>query len=228
MEIRTTQDYEANLRTCQRCAALMKGKPVEPARSTACVEPRPIIIPLRKKPLMLIGQAPGLTEYTTGKPFSGDAGQAVRKVFTGCGCEALHFDELVHSAAVVKCFPGSRLVTKGPRSRREDLKPSPEMIVNCSPFIRAQIEIVDPAYIVLLGAVPLSAYLYWKTGEASRPALREWVGRRDDWCGRRVIPLAHTSGLSTWLNDPVNNQLQVQAKRLLTQAISDARRKMAY
>lgn len=215
MEITTSQDYEAQLSACQKCAGEMRNRQVDPTCSADYVVPRPIVLALKSKPFMLIGQAPGLTEYQQGKPFSGQAGLDIRRLFADCGVGPDDFERLVHSSAVTKCYPGSKMVSKGTRSRREDLKPSTAMITNCSPFLHAQLKIVNPKVIVLLGGMPLKAYLQWKTGKASAAPLTEWVGQVDDWQGRRVIPLAHTSGLSTWLNDPQNKARQEEAKRLL-------------
>lgn len=215
MIIRTSQDYEAELRACTRCAHLMASKPVDPTTSSKCVVPRPIVLPLRPKPVMLIGQAPGLTEYTTGMPFSGDAGKSIRALFNECGCSPSDFERLVHTSAISKCFPGSKLVKKGERTRREDLKPTTAMLHNCSEFMLAQLKIVDPNLVVLLGAMPLKAYVQIKTGMTSSAQLDDFVGRVDEWGGRRVIALAHTSGLSTWLNDVNHRALQDRAKRLL-------------
>lgn len=223
MNITTSQDYEDKLRACTKCAVEMSGRPVDPTGSLEHVVPRPIVLALKPKPFMLVGQAPGLTEYQQGRPFSGQAGSEIRRLFAECGCGSDDFERLVHSSAVAKCYPGSKLVTKGTRSRREDLKPSTVMISNCSLFLQAQLKIVDPRVIILLGGMPLKAYVQWKTGKASAAPLAQWVGQADEWQGRRVIPLAHTSGLSTWLNDPQNKALQENAKRLLAAEIAAVR-----
>ena len=215
MEINNSQEYEAELRACRKCAADMAKHKVDPTCSDERVVPRPIVLPLKARPFMLIGQAPGLTEYKEGKPFSGEAGKSIRRLFSECGCSPVDFERLVHTSAIAMCYPGSQLRHKGDRSRREDLEPSSTMISNCSPFKTAQLKIVAPKVIILLGALPLKAYVQWKTGKAIAVPLEEWVGRVDDWQGRRVIALAHTSGLATWVNKPDHKVLQDRAKRLL-------------
>ena len=139
MDITSNQDYEAQLRACKKCEVEMSSREVDPTCSRDRVVPRPIVLQLKAKPFMLIGQAPGLTEYREGKPFSGQAGMDIRRLFADCGCGPNDFDRLVHSSAVAKCYPGSKLVKKGERSRREDLKPSTSMISNCSSFMQAQL-----------------------------------------------------------------------------------------
>lgn len=221
MDIVSAQSYETQLHACRKCETELSSREVDPTCSSDRVEPRPIVLALRAKPFMLIGQAPGLTEYKKRVPFSGQAGTEIRRLFADCGCS--EFDRFVHSTAVAKCYPGSKLVKKGERTRREDRQPSTSMIRNCSSFMQAQLQIVNPKLIILLGGMPLKAYLQWKTGKAGAARLSDWVGRVDDWDGRRVIPLAHTSGLSTWLNKPENRALQAKAKGLLAAEISAVR-----
>jgi uracil-DNA glycosylase family 4 len=171
---------------------------------------------------MLIGQAPGLTEYRTNEPFSGQAGQDIRALFQECGFSPSQFEQRVFTSAVAKCFPGSKL-TKRRRSegfRREDIKPSTVMLANCRPYLLAQLQLVSPRVVVLLGSMALETYIELRTGSRSRPLLEEYVGKVEDWDGRRVVPLAHSSGGSFWLNDPNHRAQQAQAKRLLAQELA--------
>ena len=73
------------MRNCRKCANVFAQYPVDPRVNAACVEPRPIVTGILPKPVMLIGQAPGLTEYETGKPFQGDAGKGIRAIFDELG-----------------------------------------------------------------------------------------------------------------------------------------------
>ena len=223
MHTPSVQEYENELRSCIRCAPLLSTKLVDPANSTETVTPRPIVRTPSPRSVMLIGQAPGLTEYRTNTPFSGQAGQDIRTLFEECGFSQSQFEQRVFTSAVAKCFPGSKLTKRrrGEGFRREDLKPSTAMLNNCRPFLLAQLELVSPRVVVLLGAMALEAYLELRTGKGSKPSLEEHVGQVADWDGRRVVPLAHTSGGSFWLNDPDNRALQAQAKRLLTQELAD-------
>jgi uracil-DNA glycosylase len=91
------------MRACKKCGVEMSRREVDPTCSAARVEPRPIVLQLKAKPFMLIGRAPGLTEYLLGKPFSGQAGMDIRRPFADCGCGPADFERLVHSSAVAKC-----------------------------------------------------------------------------------------------------------------------------
>ncbi|WP_370526918.1 uracil-DNA glycosylase family protein [Methylobacter sp. BlB1] len=206
--------YEIELRKCTKCAHLLLKHQVDPATSNEPVVPRPIIRPIRCCPVMLIGQAPGLTEYRTGTPFSGQAGRDIRALFEECGFNEAQFERLVFTSAIAKCFPGSKLVPRrrGSGMRREDIKPSPEMLRNCSPFLLSQLDLVSPETVVLLGKMALEVFIELKTGQRTNVRLEDHVGQVYDWNGRKVIPLAHTSGASTWLNKPERKLLQERAK----------------
>ena len=77
--------FDSELRVCRRCESILVAISVDPSVSTACVEPRPIVSGIRSKPILLIGQAPGMTEYETRKPFQGPAGQKIREIFREAG-----------------------------------------------------------------------------------------------------------------------------------------------
>lgn len=217
MLILTPEDYDRKLRTCALCASALAAKLVDPENSSETVKPKPIVRPLTQRAVMLIGQAPGLTEYRTNTPFSGSAGKEIRALFADCGFGPTQFEQQVFTSAVAKCFPGSKLTKRrrGEGYRREDLKPSAAMLNNCRPFLLAQIEFANPRIVVLLGSMALEAYLELRGREKNKSPLEDYVGRVEDWETRRVIPFAHTSGSSFWLNSPTNKALQAQAKRHL-------------
>ncbi len=213
------QIFDEQMRNCRKCAALFEQYPVDPRKAAVRTEPRPIVSGIRPRPVMLIGQAPGLTEYETGRPFQGDAGQGIRTIFDEIGLPRSRFDELVYSSAVIKCFPGSKLALRAGKVR-EDVLPSAEMIRNCQPLFEGQIQLADPKVIVTLGGLPLKAYLKLTGRKASEARLENFVGRHENWNGRTVVFFPHTSGASRWLNDHANRRLFQQAKeQLRTQLI---------
>lgn len=208
------QAFDAAMRNCCKCAALFAQYPVDPREGLTHVEPRPIISGISPRPVMLIGQAPGLTEYKTGKPFQGDAGQGIRRIFEELGLPRSRFDELVYSAAVIKCFPGSKPQLRAGKVR-EDVLPSAAMIRNCQPFFEEQIRLANPQIIVTLGGLPLKVYLKQTGRRSSTAHLEQFVGSKVIWNSCTVIFFPHTSGQSRWLNKLKNRVLFTQAKALL-------------
>ncbi len=87
--------------------------------------------------ILMVGEGPGQNEDNTGKPFVGRAGQLLDSIFHLVG---LSRDD-VFITNIVKCRPpGNRL-------------PSPPEVAACLPHLQAQIRIIQPKIIVLLGAL---------------------------------------------------------------------------
>ena len=87
--------------------------------------------------LVFIGEAPGMEEDLTGKPFVGQAGKLLNDIIRAMG---LTRDE-VYICNIVKCHP--------PRNR----DPEPDEIVTCLPFLKAQLSLIKPEVICTLGRI---------------------------------------------------------------------------
>ena len=179
--------------------------------NVAIVQPWPIVPHFQSHAILLIGQAPGLKEYRTGKPFQGDAGHGIRKLLAEIGIPRDGFEEMVYSTAVVKCFPGSKLRKHG----REDERPPEEMVRNCLPYLERQIALFRPQVIITLGRFPLVEYLKLRGRNIPAVRLDDFVGKAERWDSTAVVFLPHTSGTSRWLNKPENRELLEKAKVLL-------------
>ena len=90
-------------------------------------------------PLMFIGEGPGADEDASGRPFVGRAGQLLTKIIEAMGYKR----EEVYIANIVKCRPPNNRV---PTDQERNL---------CLPYLFAQIELIKPKVIVLLGATAL-------------------------------------------------------------------------
>lgn len=93
--------------------------------------------------ILFIGQAPGRTEDETGRPFVGRAGKILTELLAKNGLERKD----VFITSVVKCFP--------PRNRI----PKKDEISACSPYLKAQISLIKPKTIFLLGNTAINAVL---------------------------------------------------------------------
>jgi len=210
--------FDSDLRACRKCEAILACVPIDPAISSQCVKPRPIAPGITQKPILLIGQAPGIKEYETGKPFQGQAGQKIRHIFRSIGIN--DFDKNVYSSAVAKCYPGRKLRKSGdPGSGSEDRVPSTQMVKNCRSFLERELYLVNPKVVVTLGSFPLKAYLTMAGLAEPKPTLQQFVGTSHSWNCRDVVFFPHTSGGARWLNDHGNKILFSTAKTLLRQTL---------
>lgn len=138
--------------------------------------------------VMLVGQAPGITEVTTRLPFTGPAGKRLMQWFERAGIER---DE-VYFSALARCFPGK---AKG----GGDKAPSRAMISNCRQHLEFELELLRPAVMMLVGGMAIKELL-----GAAR--LTDVIGTTVERDGVTYVPLPHPSGASTWLNAPENKE----------------------
>jgi len=92
--------------------------------------------------LMFIGEAPGHEEDLKGIPFVGVAGQKLNQIILAMGIDR----EDVYIANVLKARP--------PNNRT----PLSDEVAACGPFLKQQIDIINPQVIVTLGS-PATKYL---------------------------------------------------------------------
>lgn len=122
---------------------------------------------------MLIGEAPGEYDDSTGRPFQGRAGELLQAMLASVGIDPA---TQVYFANALKCRP------MGNRS------PEAGEIDACMPLLRRQITLIRPGCLVALGRVAAMALL---GREAELDALRSTVHEYVDEEGRR-IPLVVT------------------------------------
>ena len=163
-------------------------------------------------PFFLIGQAPGRVERESRLPFSGRAGRELgRWMLTAGFASDEEFRRLTYIAALMRCFPGR--VGSGIGDR----PPPSRAIENCGSWLQAELELLRPQVLILVGQMAITRFL----GPGS---LEERVGRT---FGSHpvMVPLPHPSGQSRWLNDRANRQrladalaaLNEQRRRVLEQ-----------
>ena len=115
----------ADVGECEKCA-LCRGR-----MNTVPGEGNP------NADLMFIGEGPGAEEDRQGRPFVGRSGELLTRMIHAIGLERSE----VYICNVVKCRP--------PGNR----DPQPEEAEACLPYLRAQVALVRPKVIALLGRV---------------------------------------------------------------------------
>lgn len=100
--------------------------------------------------IMLIGEVPGDKEDLAGKPFIGPAGKLLDEALAIAGIPRKE----VYVTNAVKHF---KFTQRG--KRRIHDKPNRYEIVACKPWLGAELEVIDPEIVVLLGATAAQAML---------------------------------------------------------------------
>ena len=123
--------------------------------------------------LMFIGEAPGREEDLQGEPFVGRAGQLLTDIIKAMKVTR----DDVYIANVVKCRPP------------ENRNPEPDELDACRPFIRRQVELIQPKVIVTLGRFGLQSL----TGQSY--AISSVRGQWLEYDGIRLMPTYHPAYL---------------------------------
>ena len=132
--------------------------------------------------LMFIGEGPGYDEDIQGRPFVGKAGQLLTKIIEAMGLKRSD----VYIANCVKCRP--------PQNRN----PLPDEIAACNPYLKRQIDLIQPKVICALGKFAAQTLL-----GTERPISR-LRGQFEDYQGIKLMPTFHPAYL---LRNPQDKKL---------------------
>lgn len=121
----------AEVRVCQRCRLHVGRTNAVPGEGNPSTE------------VIFVGEGPGFNEDRLGRPFVGRAGDFLVKLLGSIGWQR---DE-VFITNVVKCRPP------------ENRDPQPDEIAACAPYLRRQLEALDPALVVTLGRYSMATFL---------------------------------------------------------------------
>jgi len=123
--------------------------------------------------LVFVGEGPGRDEDLQGEPFVGAAGELLTRIIQAI---KLTRDE-VYIGNIVKCRP--------PQNRN----PLPDEIDTCLPFLKRQLDAIQPEFIVALGKVAAQTLL------ETDQAISRLRGRFYDYNGMRLLPTYHPAYL---------------------------------
>jgi DNA polymerase len=121
----------AEVRTCRNCRLHEGRTQAVPGEGHASTE------------VVFVGEGPGFNEDRQGRPFVGRAGNLLTEHLGSIGWKR---DE-VFITNVVKCRPP------------ENRDPEPDEIAACAPYLRRQLEVLDPALVVTLGRHSLGRFM---------------------------------------------------------------------
>ena len=93
--------------------------------------------------VVFVGEGPGFNEDRDGRPFIGRAGDLLVKLLGSIGWRR----EDVFITNIVKCRP--------PDNR----DPQPDEVAACAPYLRRQLEVLDPGVIVTLGRHSMARFM---------------------------------------------------------------------
>lgn len=119
--------------------------------------------------ILLIGEAPGFHEDQQGVPFVGAAGNLLNKVLANVGLRR----EEIYIANVLKCRP--------PDNRN----PLRGEVESCKPYLREQVEIIDPAIIGTMGNPATELFV------PNFKGITKSRGKVHSWDRFTILPIYH-------------------------------------
>ena len=159
--------------------------------------------------IMIVGQAPGVTEVVALRPFNASAGRRLFLWLSQAGFDETEFRATQYISSVTKCYPGKMADGRG------DRRPSKDELALCRPYLDRTLALVRPEVIILVGSLAIETLL-------GKYKLNDIIGktfkRPAPWdAGQSVIflPQPHPSGASAWTNAPANQALIQKAIRAL-------------
>ena len=157
----TLESIRADIGDCQRCKL--------------CQARRKIVFGAGnpKARLVFVGEGPGRDEDRSGEPFVGPAGKMLDNIIRAMGLTR----EQVYLCNIVKCRPPGNRV------------PNPDEIRTCLPFLKRQLDAIQPELICALGAVAAQTLL------DTEEIISKLRGRFHDYHGIRLMPTFHPSYL---------------------------------
>ncbi len=127
---------------------------------------------------LIVGEAPGENEDLSGEPFVGQAGKLLDNMLKAMGLARHHN---VYIANVVKCRP--------PGNRNPELSE----VAQCEPYLRRQIELLQPKVILAMGRYAVNALLQQTVPDVQKLPLGKLRGQVHGYqSADRVVPVIAT------------------------------------
>jgi uracil-DNA glycosylase family 4 len=154
--------------------------------------------------VMVIGQAPGHRSVAKGRSFSGPGGSILQKWLEQAGFPPAYLHEHTYLSSLTHCDPG-----RNPRGNG-DRRPSPQEVAFCRPFLEAELQLLRPQVVLLVGTMAIEAFF-------GKVRLEDIIGTFKERDGMLLLPLPHPSGVSRWLNDAEHMELLRKALEILAE-----------
>ena len=120
--------------------------------------------------IFIIGEGPGAIEDQLGRPFVGRAGKFLDHILEKYG---LSRNSNVFISNIVKCRPPENRI------------PTTHEINSCFPYLKQQIELINPHILVLLGSTALKSFM------GTHDKISELRGQWMEINGRLLLPTFH-------------------------------------
>ncbi len=146
---------------------------------------------------LIVGEAPGENEDLAGQPFVGQAGKLLDNMLQAIGLQRGGDDAAPKASALTSIFITNVLKCRPPANRN----PEPSEVAQCTPYLKRQVELLQPKMILALGKVAAQSLLQDTFPEVGKTPLGKLRGQVHSYLGVPVVVSYHPAYLLRSLSD---------------------------
>jgi uracil-DNA glycosylase family 4 len=153
--------------------------------------------PLAPVDWLIVGEAPGETEDLAGEPFVGAAGKLLDNMLQAMRLQRGSDDTALRAGVSKSVFITNVLKCRPPGNR----SPEPAEVAQCAPYLKRQVELLQPKMILALGKFAAQSLLQDSLPEVHKTPLGKLRGQVHRYLGVPVVVSYHPAYLLRSLPD---------------------------
>ena len=146
---------------------------------------------------LVVGEAPGENEDIAGEPFVGQAGKLLDNMLRAMGLQRGSDDTLLSAGVSKNVFITNVLKCRPPANRN----PEPAEVAQCEPYLKRQVELLQPKMILALGRFAAQSLLQDSVPDVQKIPLGKLRGQVHNYLGVPVVVSYHPAYLLRSLGD---------------------------
>ena len=146
---------------------------------------------------LVVGEAPGENEDIAGEPFVGQAGKLLDNMLLAMGLQRGSDDTPLRTGVSKNVFITNVLKCRPPANRN----PEPAEVAQCEPYLKRQVELLQPKMILALGKFAAQSLLQDSVPDVQKIPLGKLRGQVHNYLGVPVVVSYHPAYLLRSLGD---------------------------
>ena len=146
---------------------------------------------------LIVGEAPGENEDLAGEPFVGQAGKLLDNMLLAIGLQRCRDAAAPRAGVSTSVFITNVLKCRPPANRN----PDPAEVAQCEPYLKRQVELLQPKMILALGKFAAQSLLQDSVPEVQKIPLGKLRGQVFRYLGVPVVVSYHPAYLLRSLGD---------------------------
>ena len=146
---------------------------------------------------LIVGEAPGESEDLAGEPFVGQAGKLLDNMLLAMGLQRSQGDAPPQAGLSRSIFITNVLKCRPPANRN----PDPAEVAQCAPYLKRQVELLQPKMILALGKFAAQSLLQGSVPDVQKIPLGKLRGQVFRYLGVPVVVSYHPAYLLRSLGD---------------------------